>query len=75
MDMWLICICTSVSSLVAKRAKHDFTAVILGDAMMDGSQAGFSSSVDNVFQQSLNSDSQQIGDWQVCSLHHTALFT
>lgn len=46
-----------------------------GDALMDGSQAGFSSSVDNVFQQSLGTDTQQIGDWQVCSLHHTTLFT
>ena len=39
-----------------------------GDALMDGSQAGFSSSVDNVFQQSLSTDAQEIGDWQVCSL-------
>jgi len=43
--------------------------------LMDGSQAGFSSSVDNVFQQSLSTDTQQIGDWKVYSLHHTSLCT
>ncbi len=35
---------------------------------MDGSQGGFTSSVDNVFQQSLSSDTPQIGDWQVCHI-------
>lgn len=45
-------------------------ALVAGDALADGSQAGFNSTVDNVYQQSLAMDATQATtDWQVCTTH------
>ena len=51
--------------MLEKRKLH---ALLAGDAMMDGTQGAFTSSVDNVYQQSLTADMDQAPDWQVVTV-------